>query len=229
MKDDVEFFPIFPTMIARSNVVFSETEKNAFFNVLLHQFDTEGKTGEARGYLALQKIDVLFPIFEACIKVVKKKLRYFHVDPEGFDINITKAWMNVVNNRSTPLHGHYDAHWSFTYYLNVPEQFENRLQFEQIKHPNDPYRGLIGMGASHFDEYNAMTMQYMPKEGDIYVFPGDLLHCTVADNNADVPSVKTLEDFKTSRVCIAGDIFFTHKYPTSVYLGVQPKKKWLTF
>lgn len=228
-NSNTEIFPIFPTMIARGNYRVSEKEKDSYFNVLKHQFDDEGKTGEERGYLALQTLEPLHPIYNACVNVVKEKLKFFHIDPYAFEIHITKSWMNVVSGQSTPLHAHYDAHWSFTYYLNVPQGISNRLQFEQRKHPNDPYNGMILFGSTHFDAFNALTLNYDPNEGDIYVFPSSLLHSTVGEDETKSALIKTSNDMKNNRICIAGDILFIHKNPTKTCLGIQPRKKWLTF
>lgn len=222
----IDIIPIFPTLIGRSN--FSVQNKEEIAEQLITQFNDKGYTGESEGFVRLHELPILQPIYEAVGLAIRQKLNWMNIDDDKFIINITKSWMNIVNDKHTPVHAHYDSHWSFTYYLNVPEGISKPLQFEQTKHPNDPYRGLVAIDVEEFNEFNAMTMAFEPQEGDIFIFPGDMLHSTIGYGTDEKrESVKSKQQLLNNRICIAGDVVFTHKKPAPKYLGLQPKNTWL--
>ena len=225
-----EFVPIFPTTIAKENVRITEQEKEIAMLTLLNHFDSDGLTGEVEGFVDLHCETSLRFIYEAVSKCIKDKLQFFNINADSFDINIIKSWMNIVRERHTPLHAHYDAHWSFSYYINIPDNLQSKpIQFEQVKHPNDPYSGLITYNSESWNDFNCMTYQFVPQEGDIYIFPSNLLHSTVGYGNGEEDiAIRTVNDLKANRICIAGDVLFTHNQKANVCLGLQPKDKWLS-
>lgn len=222
----IDFIPIFPTMIGRTNII---VDKQSVMSTLITQFDSEGQTGEYEGFVELQTIPDLRHLYVQIANAIRSKMECLHLNPEVYEINFVKSWMNVVREKHTPLHAHYDAHWSWSYYLNVPEGISKPLRFEQTRHPNDPYKGLITYGAQHWDEFNCMVMDFDPQEGDLFIFPSDLIHTTVGyGTGEDDLSINSIEDMLANRICVAGDVIFTHKQKANICLGLQPKSKWIS-
>jgi hypothetical protein len=71
----------------------------------------------------------------------------------------------------------------------------------------------------------------VPGEGDLFIFPSSLNHSVKYEFNRGYyePPIKSIEDVKMKRICIAGDILLTHKELTTNPLGIQPIENWRHF
>lgn len=224
----MDFVQIFPTIVG-IDTYFPKENKSEMMESLMPFFDENGRTGETRGFVHLQTVKQLAPIYDAVAKAVKEKLEHLKVNSDLLDVNIVKSWMNVVKEKNSPVHTHADCHWSFTYYLNVPPTIDKAIMFEQKIHPNDVYGGMLRFSATEYNENNALSFIVPTTEGMLLVFPSNLLHSTVGQGNGvDETHINSLQDLYENRVCIAGDILFTYKKTANIPLGLQPKESWLS-
>jgi hypothetical protein len=102
--------------------------------------------------------------------------------------------------------------------------------------PNELYGGFFN-NAREFNFENALSWSLEANQGDIYLFPAKLPHAVIGSKNElDQSGILNtadkddpVDDIKTFRVAIAGDIVLTHKEKAPVSLGLQPVKNWKTF
>jgi hypothetical protein len=221
---------LFPTLIGEFSFDQASQFKIDFFEHIFDHMDPEGFSSEFTGHVTLHHEPSFSPLFVFATQAVRKYIARLHIDPELFDVNIVKTWMNITRNRSTPTHSHADAHMSFTYYINVPETVIKPLRFYNHIARHEPFPGCIKFNKpSTWDWINAYTWQFLPKEGDMFVFPASLPHDTVSQQEEQETGCKTVDDLKMTRICLAGDVVLTHRDLSNTAMGLQPIRNWRNF
>ena len=128
-----------------------------------------------------------------------------------------------------------DAHLSFSYYINVPDELVFSIFFRNRElgdNWNDVNNAILRVNVMEANEFNSEIYNIIPEEGDLLVFPSKLMHGVMKLDDEikhkEDPFYE-IEDLKTMRVCIAGDILLTYKDLQPLPLGLQPIKNWKTF
>ena len=90
--------------------------------------------------------------------------------------NIDGAWFNANENGDYNIsHRHSKSHFTFVWYLKVPDSNSGQLILE---HPDGALgmTGLFDLDRNDKNHYNSETMQITPSEGLLVMFPASLKH-----------------------------------------------------
>jgi hypothetical protein len=68
-----------------------------------------------------------------------------------------------------------------------------------------------------------------PKQGTVFVFPAQIMHDTNGGPIVADHGVRTTNDLKDRRICIASDALLTYKTNMAKSLGIQPVSNWRKF
>ena len=112
--------------------------------------------------------DVMKEILEEAMKL------YDWRKPLSF--NIDGAWFNANENGDYNIsHRHSKSHFTFVWYLKVPDSNSGQLILE---HPDGALgmTGLFDLERNDKNHYNSETMQITPSEGLLVMFPASLKH-----------------------------------------------------
>jgi len=224
---------LFPTLVAEDFNPNNDVFKEIFFKNVFKHF-TDGYSHEGTGALDLQTDPNLQPIYEYATLKAKEYVAKLEVNPDMYDFNIVKSWLNCTSRDDNPVHSHADAHFCFAYYVNVPTNIEKSIRFFQPNHPNNLYAGMLDLNVTNYNVFNSLSWGLLPKEGTIFLFPGHLKHHVSNDVNkkptlGSEPPVNSVEDLYSRRISIVGDIVLTFKEKTALPLGIQPVKNWRSF
>lgn len=63
----------------------------------------------------------------------------------------------------------------------------------------------------------------------MFVFPASMIHGTPSRTGENDTGIVTLDDYRSHRVSIAGDIVLTYRDKQAKALGIQPVANWRTF
>lgn len=225
---------IFPTTVSSCNFIVSEQDKNNIFNVILDNLNQDGYTMDYLGYVALHHDLRLKKFYTKIIEVFKDHLLFLNIDINTLDIYIIKSWFNLTDkDRVNTKHDHAEAHYSFTFYPHISEQSKKYFRVYRDIHPNEFHPGVFSTVCTKWDLQNALSWSFLPQEGDIFIFPAKTLHDTTSlDFGAKDESntrISSIDDIKTCRVCISGDIIITAKNKTSNHRLLQPLSMWKNF
>lgn len=228
--------PVFPTLITEHLYNQKEEFKQLFYDNIFKYMSDDGISNEETKHVNLHHEPAFSGLFTFASDSARQYVSALNVDPDLFEFNIVKTWMNITKDYSTPTHNHADAHMSFTYYINLPNDCAKPIRFYNHTNRHEPYPGMIKFNNPiRWDLLNAYTWQFNPVEGQLFVFPASLPHDTVSDN--DGPQVgssleqgcKTVADLQQRRICLAGDILLTFKERANKPMGLQPVSEWRTF
>lgn len=222
---------LFPTLVYETR--YEDSDK--FLNILHQTWNdhfTDGYSHEGTGNLDLQKDERYKELYTFLSKSVREYLHVSGVVHDNFDINFVKSWMNIVENRTTPMHSHRDAHISVVYYANTPDDNEQMLRFYSGKTDREPFQGLYMFNSYKATEFNSEYYTLSPYKGQVLVFPSSLLHDTLGNNAQPVAyeePILDIEILKKKRICIASDVILTFSEKKTHPLGLQPTMNWRTF
>lgn len=204
--------------------------KQAFEDEILNHLSDKGFSNELTGHLTMHHVPAFHPVFELATKTAKAYMETLKVDPGLYEFNVVKSWMNMVRERATPMHAHRDAHLSFVYYVNIPDDAGMALVFEQDDYRHEPFAGCIkNAPPSEWTWLNSYTWSFGPKEGVMFVFPASMIHGTPSRTGENDTGIVTLDDYRKHRVAIAGDFVLTYKDKQPKALGIQPVANWRRF
>jgi len=222
---------LFPTLVCEFQYDQQMEFKQIFYQNIFNHMTESGHSDESTGHVYLHHDDNFARFFQFATDCVKQYVARLHIDTEVFDFNMIKTWMNITRDRSTPLHNHADAHLSFTYYINIPDSFYKALRFHNHERRFEPFPGSIRFNdPAAWDQFNAYTWDFIPKEGNLFVFPAALRHETIGNDDAYIESgAKTVEELEQKRICLAGDILLTYKDRAAKPMGIQPISNWRRF
>jgi hypothetical protein len=225
---------LFPTLISEFHYDFPQAFKDKFFAQAMNYMSEEGFSNESTGHVALHLEPSWKELFEFVSTGVEHYMFRLGADPKVFDINFVKTFLAITKEQPTPLHNHADAHITWTYYVNIPDNVNYPIRFHNIAGDRHiPYPGfcVYNNARNWFDHYNSDSWRFVPTEGQLFVFSGNLWHDTqIPPENLRVNQGCThLQELKKKRICMAGDIVLTYKDKTAVSIGLQPVKNWRTF
>lgn len=226
---------LFPTLIVEHINPNQEEIKKIFFNNIMKYIDPEsGFSGESTGYVNIHHEPKFFDLYSFISDCVADYLTQLSIDPSEFDINIIKSWLNVIEKRSTPIHNHNDAHFSFVYYVNIPENVNQSIRFYNSEvHMSEPYDYMFANNVTEWNILNSGSWSFVPEEGKCFVFPSKLRHDTHCPDGRFMEVIETnyntIEKLYPKRIAIAGDVLLTHKNKTTSPTGIQPISNWKTF
>ena len=220
---------MFPSLILEKHDTNIPAVKSIFEQHIFDHMTADGWSNEFAGFVTLHTDPVFSPLFKFASDAVRDYVKTFSVDPNDFDYHIVKSWANIVKNRGNPTHNHADAHISFVYYVNSPNEVNTPIIFYNTPNRYEPFHGFTRWNSQSWDMLNSGTWQFMPKEGEILVFPAGMGHETPKLSNMEDAGVKDLTDLRNHRISIAGDVILTYKETTAKPLGLQPVKNWRTF
>lgn len=226
---------LFPTLIVEHTNPKHKEIKEIFFNNIMKYIDPEtGFSGESTGHVNIHHETHFLDLYSFVSKCVEDYLIQLSIDVSRFDINIVKSWLNVIEKRSTPIHNHNDAHYSFVYYVNIPENANQSIRFYNNEvHMSEPYDYMFVNNATEWNLLNSGSWSFVPEEGKCFVFPAKLRHDTHSLDGSPMEPIETnydtVEKLYPKRIAIAGDILLTHKSITTSPTGIQPISNWKTF
>ena len=222
----MQTYDLFPTLVGADEYPDWEIFKQKFFDNLVHYTRADGLTGEASGFIDLHLNEDFQDFFKYVADVAKKYVNTI-VSEDVWELWLVKTW---YSDFPVPLHDHADSHLSFVYYVNVPENCDQTLQFINPKtNLNDLTRGMF-LGEQNknveFDrnQYNCTAIEFPLKEGYLIVFPSRLQHVVKTSNDVHIK-----QDASKSRISIAGDFVLTFKEPMPRGMGLQPINNWRKF
>lgn len=227
---------VFPTLVGEFNYEYPQKFKEIFFKIVPNLLDSNGNSNEKTGHVTIHHTLEFKDLYTFISKNIKEFLSVYECDPSLMDAYIVKSWLNIVRDIQTPYHSHADAHISFVYYVNIPDDIKEPLRFFP-SFPMGRFEPYVGFTkyASRGDSWNAFNAQcweYYPTEGSLLIFPATIPHDTYLYSSLQKIdySKNSLEDnLKKKRISIAGDILLTFKEKTAKAMGLQPIKNWRKF
>jgi len=217
-------FDLFPTLVGTEVYPDHKQFKQIFFDNLPKYMREDGITGEESGHIDLH----LNPDFKDLFQFISH-VAHDYIDTLIGSKDIWEAWLvkTWFSDFSVPPHNHADAHLSFVYYVNVPDDKASRMHMIA---PNDRLNDLVnGMFLAnknnavvvYNNQYNCNSVEFQPYEGALIIFPAKLHHF--------VESTKPSDNIKNRRISLAGDFILTLKEPTARSMGLQPINNWRQF
>jgi hypothetical protein len=227
---------LFPTLVTEQYYNRKDDFKQVFFDKIFDYMNEDGISNEETNHVNLHHEPAFKDLFVFATESAKEYVAALNVQPELFDFNVVKTWMNITKSNSTPAHNHADAHISFTYYAHLDANCIKPIRFYNYKDRHEPYPGLIKFNNPMvWDAFNSYTWEFFPKEGNLFVFPGNLSHDTVGYDTGPVvgssleQGCKNADDLANRRICLAGDILLTFKERSPKAMGLQPIHEWRKF
>lgn len=225
---------LFPTLVTKNKFDVFRSEKNLWYDAYLKHSNNLGKTHDFLGYETVHHEESLKFFFVDKLKpTISEYLKSLHLNPDFFDIHVTKTFFNVTDRNGIHEHDHAENHISFVYYPHVAKNKERDLIFYHPNpvHPNEPYPQLFDHLAHGWDNINARSFSVGVEEGVMYIFPSKLAHnIEKRDGDKDyIQGFKTFEDLEQSRFCVAGDCILTKKQAGQYMRTLPPVKDWRTY
>lgn len=224
---------IFPTVISKAKIDITEQDKQNIFDIVYNNIDENGYSMDFLGYTKIHHEKSLEHIYKQVVSLIREHLSFMNVDHTNIDINIVKSWLNLTEERVNTRHNHSEAHYSFTIYPNVPEHAKKYLRlFRKEKHPNEIYEGFFDNCCNEWELQNSSSCQFLPEEGDVFIFPSSMDHDTVLMDGSTPSGMENVKDYdhiKDMRICIGGDVIFTSNIKTNNHRILQPIADWKTF
>jgi hypothetical protein len=222
---------LFPTLVTENQCDINEKILNIIYDNWEKHY-TNGHSSELTGNLDIHTDESFRDLYVFLTGCVSAYLHIMGVDSEIFDINFVKSWFNSLEELSTPLHAHGDAQMSVVYYAQIPQAAEQIIRFRMNDTTKEPFPGMARHNSFETNEFNTLHYGVAPKAGTALVFPASLFHETLGEgknlNNIE-PPVRSLEDLKRKRICIASDVVLTYKEKSNKPLGLQPISQWRRF
>ena len=204
---------LFPTLITKGQRFVSDFEKDNLFSAYLETSTSDGLSMDYLGVNTVHLDSRFTEIFTDISKVVENHLKSLSVDTNKIRIYITKSWFNLTNHSNrNPMHEHAENHLSITYYPHIAEGLEKTLTFHDSNlKRNEPYMSFLSNLHTDLTYINARTCEFIPEEGDIFVFPADMIHETgTGEEEFEEPiPFNTIDDVKNSRFCVGCDVILT--------------------
>jgi uncharacterized protein (TIGR02466 family) len=221
---------IFPVAVGEYHCKEAEKIKQSVFSTYSKHMNVAGYSEESTGHVTLHHEPEYEPLYRFAAASVRKYLDEFGIDQDQFDVNIVKSWFNILQKRKTPPHAHGDAHVSFSYYVSIPDGYNQAIRFHNYFNRFEPFTGCIRNNpGKEWNIFNSYVWDFFPSEGTMFVFPSMLVHETVSNTTEHDEGVLGDADIKKRRICIAGDVLLTYKTKQAKTLGLQPISNWKTF
>jgi hypothetical protein len=221
---------LFPTLLLEEVNPNHDAHKEMFMKQIFKHLDADGYSDESTGHVTLHHDLIYTPILEMATHMAQQYCSVMQIDHDLFDFNIVKTWFNIIQDRSTPYHNHADAHLSFVYYINVPTDHAQSIQFYSDRDRHEPYAGFVKFNnPAEWNIFNSIAWQFPSSEGTMFLWPAKMCHDTIGKGSDLDPGLKVLDDAKNNRISLAGDIILTFKEKSNKPMGLQPRRNWRTF
>jgi hypothetical protein len=228
---------LFPITVCEFQYPKSTEFKQILSKTIFKHLNENGKSNEMTGHVSIHHDPEYYDLFYFLNNCIEEYLNLLNVHVDHFDINFIKSWFNILKEQSTRNHSHSDAHISISYYANVPKSCEQYLTFN---HDNEmePFTGCTSWNNNgNWSIHNSKSWRFLPKEGDIFIFPAKLFHETEPlnpselyfNNKAPQSSIKSISDLHEHRITIASDVLLCYKDKQALPLGIQPIENWRSF
>lgn len=241
---------LFPTLaLEDSSFTLHEEMREAFWKNhskhVYHEDNYQGYSGPDGYGRVLSHHDLdLEPLWCYIIGQCKNYINLMGVDPTQFVYSITKGFVNVLDdNHGNPIHHHAETHLSYIYYINVPENVNQKICFHDLRMRYEPWQGF-STATKKSPEWSPHQGNWWPieiKENMCLIFPGNLPHSVAYfDGNKDSTleydtrinlkiDPNNLEDLKRSRISIVGDVFLSTINTNEYWNALQPLQNWRHF
>lgn len=221
---------LFPTLLLEEADDRHPSRKDLFMRQAMKHLDADGYSDESTGHVTLHLDPIFQPICQMATRMARQHCEVMQIDPSLFDFYIVKSWFNIVQNRATPFHSHADAHLSFVYYINVPPEYAQPIQFYAEPNRYEAFPGFVKFNnPAEWNIFNSLAWKFPPSEGTMYLWPSAMYHDTIGATNERDTGIKSEEDARMNRISFAGDILLTYKEKSSKPMGLQPRRNWKTF
>jgi len=221
---------LFPTLLLEETDEQHPARKDLFMRQIMRHTDADGYSDESTGHVTLHHDPIFQPICRMATSMARLHCEVMQVDPALFDFHIVKSWLNIVKDRATPYHSHADAHLSFVYYINVPTECAQPIQFYAHPYRYEAFPGFVKFNnPAEWNIFNSLAWQFPASEGSMFLWPSAMSHDTVGATHERDPGLLNEEDALNYRVSFAGDILLTYKEKSAKPLGLQPRRNWKTF
>jgi hypothetical protein len=221
---------LFPTLLLAEEDPNHSDRKPVYMRSLLKYLDSDGYSDESTGHVTIHLDPIFDPICQMATAMARQYCEVMRIDPSIFDFYIVKSWFNIIQNRATPFHSHADAHLSFCYYINVPEEFAQPIRFHANPNKYEPFPGFVKFNnPDEWNIFNSSSWQFPVSEGGMYLWPSAMCHDTIGNSSDRDPGVSSEEDAHKNRVTFAGDILLTYKEKSAKPMGLQPRRNWKSF
>ena len=154
---------LFPTLVGEFRYDKREDFKKRFFNRVLHHMDEHGYSMETTGHVDLHHDDELRDIFDFAASSAFEYMNTLQLNDE-FDLNLVKTWLNIITEFHTPNHNHADAHLSFVYYVQIPDELNKPVNFLVKDIPNELFHGMTNASIKEWNMWNSPTCYFKPIE-----------------------------------------------------------------
>lgn len=228
----MDTYDLFPVLVGSDSYSEHEEFKKAFFDNIHKYTREDGITGEASGHVDLHTNPDFEKFFQYVSGVCNEYVSKLVGTEDIWDLWLVKTWFSDFN---VPMHDHADAHLSFVYYVNVPEEKNDPIHFFQPKgHLNDLTNGMFLPtptipAVKEHNHYNCSAVTYPALEGNLLIFPSKLYHA-VESHKTFKPTVTIKgESAIMRRISLAGDFILTFKENTARSMGLQPISNWRKF
>ena len=229
-----QFINFFALTIYKSKINLKENERNELIDEITNQKkkrkntdyvpETRAWTGDTQGYEYLylnSKFKNLFKQIENHVLIYIKK---FGFDTNKINIYFQRAWATVsTKNQNISSHDHPQSHISFAYYLKKSKLDGGITFIDNHKH-NEFIKNSFGskilieqkvIEKSTF--LNSNSVNLIPEQDDIIIFPSKTLHATQTNNTED------------TRISISADITIISKNTAKIEQLITPIDKWKKF
>jgi uncharacterized protein (TIGR02466 family) len=123
------------------------------------------------------------PQLKSLKEAILKEVDNFLVDmckfQDDLEWKIISSWA-VKHNKDDyhHMHWHPNSMWSGVYYVHIPEE-SGWIQFFKDTKPT------LSLGMSEYTPWNSHYVEFMPKSGDLIMFPSTLTHNVVNNESED--------------------------------------------
>ena len=221
---------LFPVLVGETFNENHEDMKQQLENAAMNHLNEDGFSSEQTGHVDLHLDSEFKSLMQFATLAAKEYMATHMFHPDTFDYNIVKTWMNIIKDEGNPRHAHADAHLSFVYYVNVPEDANTGITFHNYTERYEPFPGCITHNnPQEWNIFNSYAWSFPVKEGQMLIFPSRLQHHVDGSEMGKRTAIRSLADLQESRVSIAGDIVLTYKEKAAKHLGLQPIQNWRVF
>ena len=233
---------LFPTLIGEFKYSDHMSFKETFFKNFHMHSNEQGQSNELTGHTDIHQDPELNPFYVWAGQCAKEYLNELKVDMTKHQLYLVKSWMMITRTWHVPLHAHADAHLSFSYYVNIPEDIKaDRICFLSHRQ-NELYWNVFNQTSTEWNKYNATNWSFDPTEGTMFMFPSKQHHFTQSPddlnpgNHSDWRSTEkrsvdshSLDTIRDKRICLAGDMILTYKNLEAKSYGLMPISNWIGF
>ena len=230
---------LFPILVGEFSYDKPQGFKKIFFDNVHKHINADGEDGEFSGHVDIHHDQAFYDFFTDITEHAKEYVSALSVDPSAYTFNLVKTWFSAIKEASIPHHDHSDAHLSFAYYVNVPDEAPSaEIRFAAPKpFYNDLHNGMFAASfdgvypIKEWNAFNSLSWGFTPIEGTLFIFPARLAHYTnngIENPTRDIKSAD-IDILKKKRICLAGDFILTFANKSNRSMGIQPVSNWKTF